>query len=143
MYGYGYDLTTLAKAFIALAFLVGMIEVVTLASVALLEISPWPKRTSFHWTVSYGLSCVLGAWVCWQGHFDLFTLLGFDWWQYHYLGYIGTGCIIGGGAKRLLMYFKYIRAIPGSVMGNTYTGSLDSDFEATPNLPESDQKGEM
>jgi hypothetical protein len=132
---YGYDLGTIGRAFIAIAFLVGMIEAVTLFTQTLAEKIPL-LPDQYHWTVSYGFSCALGAWICWQGHFDIFTMLGLDWWQHHWLGYVGTGCIIGGGVKRLLVYLKTIGSIPGivsgtaSVLGLGSTG-LDSDSTET------------
>ena len=143
--GFGYDLSAIGKAFIAITFLVGMIECITLFTVTIAEKLPGIPD-EYHWTVSYGFSCALASWICWQGHFDIFTLLGLDWWQIHYLGYIGTGCIIGGGTKRLLLYFKTIKATPGMVSGNTYNSVLDTDFESVPSAtvdtPESNQKGE-
>ncbi len=149
--GYGYDLTTLAKAFVFIAILVGMVDCVTLFTVTIAEKIPY-LPDEYHWTISYGFSCALGAWICWQGHFDLFSLSGlFDWWQYHWLGYLLTGCIIGGGSKRLFSYFRNIKAIPSPVIGNTYSnyGGLSSDFDSIPNdttsspTPNSDQKGEI
>ena len=123
--GYGNDLSDIGKAFIAIAFLVGMIEAVTLFTQTLAEKIPY-LPDDYHWTVSYGFSCVLGAWICWQGHFDIFTMLGLDWWQYHWLGYIGTGCIIGGGVKRLFIYLKTIGSIPGIVSGTAAVLGLGS-----------------
>jgi len=151
--GYGYDLSAIGKAFIAIAFLVGMVECVTLFTQALCELFPW-FPDEYHWTAAYGFSCALGAWICWQGHFDIFVLLGFNWWQHHWLGYVGTGCIIGGGVKRLLLYLKTMRAFPSIVGGNSYSsyGGLDTDFESTPSTSatpettaptlEENQKGE-
>ncbi|MEA4925315.1 MAG: hypothetical protein VB084_08400 [Syntrophomonadaceae bacterium] len=133
--GFGYDLSAIAKAFIAIAFLVGMIEAVTLFTQTLAEKIPY-LPDEYHWTVSYGFSCILGAWICWQGHFDIFTLLGFEWWQHQCLGYIGTGCIIGGGVKRLFIYLKTIGSIPGIISGTTAmfglgSSTLDTDFTDT------------
>jgi hypothetical protein len=150
--GYGYDLSAIGKAFIAIAFLVGMIEAVTLFTQTLAEKIPI-LPDDYHWTVSYGFSCVLGAWICWQGHFDIFAMLGLDWWQHHWLGYVGTGCIIGGGVKRLFIYLKTIGSIPGIVSGTAAMLGLgskiqDSDFNIAPDTntatgpPESNQKGE-
>lgn len=144
--GFGYGLDAIGKAFIAIAFLVGMIECLTLFTITIAEKLPGIPD-SYHWTVSYGFSCALASWICWQGHFDLFTLLGFDWWQYRWLGYTGTGCIIGGGTKRLMLYLKNVRALPGSLTGtSTYSSVLDSSFESTPSetsvTPESNQKGD-
>jgi|GEM_PF-2528908 hypothetical protein len=123
--GYGYDLGAIGKAFVAIAFLVGMIEAVTLFTQTLAEKIPY-LPDQYHWTVSYGFSCLLGAWICWQGHFDIFTLLGFDWWQHQCLGYVGTGCIIGGGVKRLFIYLKTIGSIPGIVSGTAAMLGLSS-----------------
>lgn len=149
----GYDISAIGKAFIAIAFLVGMIEAVTLFTQTLAERIPY-LPDNYHWTISYGFSCLLGAWICWQGHFDIFTMLGFDWWQHYWLGYLGTGCIIGGGVKRLFIYLKTIGSIPGIVsgtaamfgLGQGTPGSSFTETNTTPNknndaLPEQNQKG--
>jgi len=129
--GYGNNLSDIGKAFIAIAFLVGMIEAVTLFTQTLAEKIPY-LPDDYHWTVSYGFSCVLGAWICWQGHFDIFTMLGLDWWKHHWLGYIGTGCIIGGGVKRLFIYLKTIGSIPGIVSGTAAVLGLGSTQDSDP-----------
>jgi hypothetical protein len=128
-----------------------MIEAITLFTQTLAEKIPY-LPDYYHWTISYGFSCILGAWICWQGHFDIFKMLGFDWWQYHWLGYIGTGSIIGGGVKRLLIYLKTIGSIPGIVSGMASMvglgSNLDSDIAETPatnsstnTQPDQNQKG--
>lgn len=77
---YSYGLGDIALAFIALALLVVMVDQVThVLQAIMIKIPLFPDQ--FEMPIAYILLvCIVFA-ICWQVHFDLFMLLGFDWWQ--------------------------------------------------------------
>ena len=70
----------------------------------------------FELPIAYIILVGIASAVCWQGHFDLFKLLGFDW-QYKELGWLLTGCIIAGGSSLLGKQFRMVGLIPGIISG--------------------------
>jgi hypothetical protein len=142
---YNYGLTDIALAFIAVALLAVMVDQLTRVLEAVMERVPY-LPDQFELPIAYIILVGIASAVCWQGHFDLFKLLGFDW-QYKELGWLLTGCIIAGGSSLLGKQFRMVGLIPGIISGVAsmfgYGGSTDigSATTATPVEPEQNQKG--
>lgn len=112
MYG---TLTDLTKAFIAVALIVVMVDVLTRVLEWIMKKIPY-LPDAFEPPLAYSILTGLASGICWQGHFDLFTLLGFSW-RHTWEGYLATGAIMAGGSKLLMSQFKVVGLIPGIVSG--------------------------
>lgn len=108
MYG---TLSNIALAFIAVALLVVMVDQLTRV---LQEILPFPQK--YELPLIYVILVSIASVICWQGRFDLFAQLGFEW-QHSELGWLLTGSIIAGGSSLLGKQFRMVGLIPGIVSG--------------------------
>ena len=126
MYG---TLSNIAIAFIAVALLAVMVDQFTRVLHAIL---PFPPK--YETPLIYFILVSIASAVCWQGHFDLFTLLGFEWWQYPELGWLLTGCIIAGGSSLLGKQFRMVGLIPGIISGVASMFGYGGDVAAPTNF---------
>jgi len=62
--------------------------------------------------VTYVLLVGIAGMLCWQGHFDIFTLLGWHWWQNPWLGWLSTGAFIAGGTSLLGKQMRMVGLLP-------------------------------
>jgi hypothetical protein len=145
---YGYGLTEIALAFIAVALLAVMVDQITRVLQAIMKKIPF-LPDEFELPIAYIILVSIASAVCWQGHFDLFKLLGFDWVYHKELGWILTGCIISGGSSLLGKQFKMVNLIPGIISGGAsmfgYGSSTDTDTttDTTTQAMESSQEGPL
>jgi hypothetical protein len=105
-------LSSIALAFIAVALLAVMVDHLTRVLQAIL---PFPSK--FETPLIYIFLVTVASMICWQGRFDLFTLLGFTWSSYPELGWVLTGCIIAGGSSLLGKQFHMVGLIPSIISG--------------------------
>lgn len=117
MYGTGFS--QIAIAFIAVALLVVMVDQVTRVLQAIMSWIPY-LPDHFEMPIAYVILVALATVVCWQGNFDLFTLLGFSWKQ-EWQGWVATGAIMAGGSSLLGKQFKMVGLIPGIISGMAST----------------------
>ena len=94
-------------------------------------------------SVTYVLLVGIAAMLCWQGHFDIFTLLGWHLWQNQWLGWLVTGGFIAGGTSLLGKQMRMASSMPpilGGVMsnvasmfgyGSSYSTPVDSTTEVS------------
>jgi hypothetical protein len=108
MYG---TLSNIAIAFIATALLVVMVDQMTRI---IKEILPFPPKVES--VITYIVLSTIASAVCWQGDFDLFRYLNFNW-QYPEEGWILTGILIAGGSSLLVKQFKVVGLIPSIISG--------------------------
>lgn len=111
----------LGLAFIAICMLAVMVDRFVLAIEAQMKrINGIPDNLEP--LIAYTIVCSLGSLICWQGHFDIFAMCGFTWWQHPWLGWILTGMVIGGGTGMLGKMFRMAREIPSIVTngGSSY-----------------------
>jgi len=139
---YNYGLTDIALAFIAVALLAVMVDQLTQVLEAVMAWIPY-LPDQFELPIAYIILVGIASAVCWQGHFDLFKLLGFEWWQYPELGWVLTGCIIAGGSSLLGKQFRMVGLIPSVISGvASMFGYGGTDTTAvTVAEPEQNQKG--
>ena len=140
MYG---TLSNIAMAFIAVALLAVMVDQFTRVLQAVMAWIPY-LPDQFELPIAYIILVGIASAICWQGRFDLFTLLGFDWWQYPELGWVLTGCIIAGGSSLLGKQFRMVGLIPGIISGVASMfgyGGGTTDIGNTTMEPEQNQKG--
>jgi hypothetical protein len=139
MYGV---LTDLAIAFVAAALLTVMVDQIEHFLETVLAKVPF-LPDAFEWTLTY-----LGLWglatgVCWQGDFDLFRALNFQW-EYAWEGHVLTGALIAGGSRLLTKQFKVVGLIPGIVTGMAsmfgFGGSatMSTEMQDDPEIHQSD-----
>lgn len=149
---YGYGLTAIALAFIAVALLAVMVDQITRVLEAIMKKIPF-LPDQFELPIAYLILVGIASAVCWQGRFDLFMLLGFKWTYHKELGWILTGCIIAGGSSLLGKQFKMVNLIPGIISGtasmfgygsSTDTTELtDTTTTTVQSAPESNQAGDL
>lgn len=145
MYGYG-TLSNIALAFIAVALLVVMVDQITKVLEGIMKRIPF-LPDAFEWTIAYIILLGIASVVCWQGRFDLFVYLNFNW-HYKWEGYLLTGALVAGGSSLLVKQFKVMGLIPSIVSGVSsmfgYGGatSFDSTIDST-TTPEQDQEGPL
>lgn len=108
MYGV---LTDIAIAFIATSLLVVMVDQMT---IIIKEILPFPPKVES--VITYIVLSSIASAVCWQGDFDLFRCLNFNW-QYPQEGWILTGALIAGGSSLLVKQFRVTGLIPSIISG--------------------------
>ena len=68
-------------------------------------------------SVTYVLLVGLAGGLCWQGHFDIFTLLGWHWWQNPWLGWLITGTFIAAGTSLLGKQMRMAGLMPPIISG--------------------------
>lgn len=112
-------------AFIAVVILVVMVDQMTKI---IKEILPFPPKVES--VITYLILCGIASVICWQGDFDLFRYLHFNW-QYQWEGWVLTGALIAGGTALLAKLFGTIRTIPSPISGMTsmfgYGGGYSAD----------------
>ncbi len=113
MYG---TLSDIAIAFIAVALLAVMVDQLTRVLQAIMKWIPY-LPDQFELPIAYIILVGIASAVCWQGHFDLFSYLKFDWWQHRWLGWLLTGSIIAGGSSLLGKQFRVVGLIPSIISG--------------------------
>lgn len=143
---YSTGLSQIALAFIALALLVVMVDQITrVLQYIMVKIPHLPNE--FEMPIAYIILVLIASAICWQGHFDLFTLLGFEW-RTQELGWLITGAIIAGGSTLLKKQFRMVGLIPGIISGMASTFGwggygTDVDTSTTTTEPEQDQSGPL
>lgn len=147
MYG---TLSDIAIAFIAVALLVVAVDRLTLFLQAILKRIPIGPD-SFDDYIAYIILVGIASAVCWQGRFDLFSNLNWNW-HYTWEGYLATGAMVACGSTLLCKQFKVLGFMPSVISGITSmfgygsssTGLDDTALTptATPGTPESNQKGD-
>ena len=138
MYG---TLSSITLAFIAVALLVVMVDQITKVLEGIMKQIPFLPDT-FEWTIAYIILLGIASAVCWQGHFDLFTYLNFNW-HYRWEGYLLTGALVAGGSSLLIKQFKVVGLIPSVISGVSSMfgyGGTTTDTTAT---PEPNQSGDI
>ncbi len=131
-------------AFIAIATLAIAVDGVLVALQCAMKRVPLLPDQLEH-SIAYILLVSMGSFICWEGHFDLFTLLGFQWRDQE-MGWVLTGAIIAGGSPLLKKQFKMIGLIPSAISGMASTfglGGSTDDVEDVISTPESDQAGPL
>ena len=131
----GYGLDTIGYAFVAVALLVPMVDVLTrVLKFLLAPITP----DILEMPLVYVMLVSISSAICWQGHFDLLTLLGFNWWQHPWLGWVITGAIIAGGTTLLKKQFNMMGLMPSifggvaSMFGYSSNRGIDTTVSPTP-----------
>ena len=146
MYG---TLSNIAIAFIAVALLVVVVDRLTLFLQAVMEKIPFLPN-SFEDYIAYILLVGIASAVCWQGRFDLFSSLNWNW-HYTWEGYLATGAMVACGSTLLCRQFKVLGLMPSVIsgissmfgFGSSATTDLATDpTTVTPGQPESNQKGD-
>jgi hypothetical protein len=132
-------LSNIAIAFIATALLVVMVDRITWA---IKEVLPFPARVEA--VITYLVLCGIASIVCWQGRFDLFTYLGFNW-QHPWEGWVLTGALIAGGSSLLVQQFQVVGLIPTIISGVSSMFGLGGGYTAThtETTPPEDQSGSL
>lgn len=115
MYSNAVGFSDLAKAFIALALIVVMVDLITRSLETIMKkIDSLPNQ--FEEPLAYLILTILSTIVCWQGHFDLFSLLGFTW-AYPCEGWLITGAVMAGGSSLVGKQFSMVGLIPNMISG--------------------------
>lgn len=130
MYG---TLSNIAIAFIATALLVVMVDQMTKI---IKEILPFPPKVET--VITYLVLCGIATVVCWQGDFDMFRCLNFNW-QYPWEGWLLTGTLIAGGSSLLVKQFKVAGLIPAIISGTASMfgyGGNNTDVDPAATLTE-------
>lgn len=126
---YGYGLSQIAIAFIAVALLVVMVDQATRVLQAIMKWIPF-LPDQFEMPIAYMILVCLATLICWQGRFDLFTLLGFAW-QQEWQGWLATGAIMAGGSTLLGRQFQMMGLIPGLISGVASTLGWGTTWNAS------------
>jgi len=135
MYG---TLSAIAIAFIATALLVVMVDQMTRI---IKEILPFPPKVES--VITYIVLSGIASAVCWQGDFDLFRYLNFNW-QHQEEGWILTGLLIAGGSSLLAKQFKVVGLIPSIISGTASMFGYGSNSTADTTIePDKDQAGPL
>jgi hypothetical protein len=111
MYGMDIGLREVFLGFIAVAVLAPMMDQLVRVLEGIMNKLPhFPDQ--FEKPVAYLMLVGISSWICWQGHFDMFTLFGLRWWQHPEIGWILTGAMIGGGSSLLGKQFRMVGLMP-------------------------------
>lgn len=141
MYG---TLSDIAIAFIALALIVVAVDRITRFLQAVMKRIPF-LPDEFEDYITYIILVGMASAVCWQGRFDLFSTLNWNW-HYTWEGYLATGAMVACGSSLLAKQFKVVGLIPSIVSGVTSMfgwGSGTTTDATTTGQPDSDQKGDL
>ena len=116
-------------AFIAVVILVVVVDQITKV---IKEVLPFPAKVES--VIAYIVLSIIATVICWQGDFDLFRYLHFNW-QYPWEGWFLTGALVAGGSSVLTKLFTLVRAIPSPISGMTSmfgygSGSTDTTDES-------------
>jgi len=136
MYG---TLSDIAIAFIGVAILAVIVDRITLFLQAVMKKIPFlPDQLEDY--ITYIVLVGIASAVCWQGHFDLFSKLNWNW-HYTWEGYLATGAMSACGTTLLIREFKVLGFMPSIISGVSSMFGWGGSSTLNDTTDNTDQKG--